>query len=519
MAKHWLQTCTQNHVQCNRNLASRDSPTRILDISGLEHGIDPRLLQNMVLDSGYVALSHRWGVQGLPSTTTLNLAARLERLPLVELSQTMQDAIQITRELGFKYIWIDALCIIQDSTEDWLREASRMSSVFSGAIVTIAVADADHHAQGIFRPRPARCMRPFRIPYLQDTPYRERTRLDGEGEFYVFPKSSLVGAGNRSKGTLDTRAWILQEQLLSPRMLYYGNGEIYWDCVTVSASESSPIAASLLYDSDPDETWALKLIRRTLAGSTNTRALRRKIADIWTQIIKNYSSRKLTRQSDKLIALEGILKPLAVILEDEPVAGMWRDQLWKQLVWWMPGPEVSIATSSDETFVAPSWSWLSVHAPVFYHNALRSKDPQRDAGAHKFTDLEPLAKIIFAESETRSGVAGILGSLIMSGPSFSYHLTSNDLKKPVHKSWNAAKLKLNTGIWLLDRPLKLPVNIQCVVMAEDNVAKMLVCLCLVPDEDMEGQWKRIGLCHWDGLAWQVPKFVGMELEERYFTIV
>lgn len=431
----------------------------------------------------------------------------------------MRDAIHIVKELGFRYFWIDALCIIQDSTEDWLREASRMSGVFSGAILTIAVADADHHAQGIFRPRPVRCIRPFRIPYLQDTPYRDRTQFDGEGEFYVFPKSSLVGAGNRTKGTLDTRAWILQEQLLSPRMLYYGNGEIYWDCITVSASESSPIAASLLYDSDPDETWALKLIRRTLAGSTNTVTLRRTIADIWTQIIKNYSSRKLTRQSDKLIALEGILKPLASILKDEPVAGMWRDQLWRQLIWWVVKPSLTNTTSSDAPFIAPSWSWLSAHAPVFYHNALRSNDPQRDAGAHKFTDLEPQTKIILAESKTQPGATGLIGSLIISGPSFNYHLTANDMKKPVFKSWNAAKLKLNTGIWLLDRTLKLPLDIQCVIMAEDNVAKMLVCLCLVPDEDTDGQWKRIGLCHWDGLAWQVPKFVGMELEERYYVIV
>jgi hypothetical protein len=128
--------------------------------------------------------------------------------------------------------------------------------------------------------------------------------------------------GNRSKGTLDTRAWILQEQLLSPRVLYYGNGEIYWDCITVSASESSPILASLLGNDDPNETWALELIRRTLVGSNNTETLRQKIADIWTQIVKNYSARNPTRQSEKLIALEDILVPLAKILRDDPVAGM-----------------------------------------------------------------------------------------------------------------------------------------------------------------------------------------------------
>jgi hypothetical protein len=131
---------------------------------------------------------------------------------------------------------------------------------------------------------------------------------------YVYPKTDFVSAGNRAKGTLDTRAWKLQQQLLSPRILYFGNGELYWDCVMVSASESSPISASLLHDADPDETWALKLIRKTLAGSKDADVLRIRIAEVWTQIIKNYSSRELTRQSDKLIALKGILHPLRKIL-------------------------------------------------------------------------------------------------------------------------------------------------------------------------------------------------------------
>jgi hypothetical protein len=208
LAKHWLRTCVEGHDRCNRNRTSQYSPTRIIDVGGLKFGHRPRILHNVVLHEHYIALSHRWGVKGLPITTRSNLTYRKEGFDLTELSQTMRDAIDIVLALGYRYVWIDALCIIQDSPDDWLCEASKMSSVFSGAVVTIAVADAEDHTQGIFRKRVARCNRPFYIPYLKGIPYRDKTHSDGEGKYYIFPRNDIVGAGARSKGTLDTRGWM-----------------------------------------------------------------------------------------------------------------------------------------------------------------------------------------------------------------------------------------------------------------------------------------------------------------------
>lgn len=105
----------------------------------------------------------------------------MENLLLSELTQTIQDAIDITRRLVCQYLWIDALCIIQDSKEDWSQESAKMSEVFSGAIVTIAVADAENHSEGILRPRRAKCMRPSAVPFLEQMLYHERVEYDGEG--------------------------------------------------------------------------------------------------------------------------------------------------------------------------------------------------------------------------------------------------------------------------------------------------------------------------------------------------
>jgi hypothetical protein len=307
----------------------------------------------------------------------------------------------------------------------------------------------------------------------------------------------------------------LQEQLLSPSILYYDKGEIYWDCITISASESSPIWASLLDDTDPDETWALRLIRRTIAGSVVDDTLRTRISEAWVEIIKNYSARNLTKFSDKLIALQGIIEPLKAILGDDAVAGMWRNQIWRQLIWWTQSP-----VPFQQSFLAPTWSWLGISGRVYYHNSLLGEDPQQDTVIHKFTDIQQFDFMVDqVEIQDLPGATGVVGHITITAKSFPYRLTVTDLKKPVYKRWNSATLRINTGRWLLDRPMDLPMDLHCIIVAEDPVAKLLVCLCVVPDDEHGKKWKRIGLCHWDGLAWQVPAFIGTSPETQTFMLV
>jgi hypothetical protein len=518
LVAYWLRTCIEGHDQCNHTQSSQYCPTRVLDIYGVNDGKFPKLLQNYVLDGPYIALSHRWGLHGLPTTTKENLADRMDGINPAELSQTMRDAMRIVTSLGYRYIWIDALCIIQNSPDDWFSEASHMSNVFSGALFTIAVSDAEDHSQGIFRKRTARCLRPFAILTNTSRSQIIRDNNEDESEYYVFPKTNLVGAGVRRKGTLDTRGWILQEQLLSTRILYFDRGEIYWDCIQLSASESSPMATSLLEESDPDETWALKLVRRTLAGCSTEDILRARISDAWSEIIKNYSARQLTKQEDRLMALEGIIVPLTTILGDDPVAGMWREQLWRQLTWW-----TDTSDSGDEAsivFPAPSWSWLSVQKRVYYHNSLLGEYPPKDTMLHKFTDLQLSSFSIHnVHTEQLPGSTGVIGTLGVTARCFSYRLTNIDMKKVAWKRWKRKSLKLNTGRWMLDAPAELPLDVHCLIVAEETVAKMLVCLCIVPDKEQDGMWRRAGLCHWDGLVWQIPSYVGTELETRTFTLI
>jgi hypothetical protein len=115
MASHWLHSYVQSHASCRFPVTRQYSPTRVLDIDGQEQGTGPILRQHFNLDSPYIALSHRWGSTELPSTRSANLAQPLQCLPLAQLSQTIRNAVAITAKLGFRYLWIDTLCIAQDS--------------------------------------------------------------------------------------------------------------------------------------------------------------------------------------------------------------------------------------------------------------------------------------------------------------------------------------------------------------------------------------------------------------------
>ncbi|KAF2627200.1 hypothetical protein BU25DRAFT_309307, partial [Macroventuria anomochaeta] len=133
--------CIEKHQVC-RARPRLYHPTRLVELLG---GNSLRLVHrshSVRLDEPYVTLSHRWGLDETSRTTLSNLEQRLLSFPAEELSPTMRDAITVVRGLGYHFLWIDALCIIQDSDEDWLHEASEMSFVYNNAVLTLAAANS-----------------------------------------------------------------------------------------------------------------------------------------------------------------------------------------------------------------------------------------------------------------------------------------------------------------------------------------------------------------------------------------
>lgn len=272
----------------------------------------------------------------------------------------MRDAVKTVRKLGYRYLWIDALCIVQDSKEDWLHEATQMSRVYNNAVLTIAVSCCTEPDTGIFRARDIRALRPFPFNEVETFVAQDLSHFlstdNNEGEWHVCPSTGSAHSGIRPKSILDTWGWILQEQLLSPRILYFEQDQLYWDCVTQPASEISPVSASLLEDRNPDETWAFRVLRQATAGSGDTSILRKHIAEIWVHVIQNYSARDLTHKDDKVVALQGITQALERLLDIRCIAGMWHPDLWRQLIWWKVPQDTAPADGDVHQIFGPSWS-------------------------------------------------------------------------------------------------------------------------------------------------------------------
>ena len=228
--RHWINDCIENHASCNKNQAAH-RPTRLLDVVRFRSSGDIVLIEPEEDPDDsipYTTLSHCWGSPpSRPLTTTLgNLASRKERIRFDELPLTFRDAVTNTRKLKIPYLWIDSLCIIQDSPSDWKKEAGRMSIVYAGSICTLS-ALASKDSNGGF----------FRVP-KKESDFTVRYDLDlGAQRIRVFPCEPSTW---NLQGPLMDRAWTFQERELSRRILLFSRGELLWECKTLKASAGLP---------------------------------------------------------------------------------------------------------------------------------------------------------------------------------------------------------------------------------------------------------------------------------------
>jgi hypothetical protein len=142
-----MTRCKESHKRCNPDPASL-MPTRVLDIGNLS--APPRIFVTSGKNGEYATLSYCWGKGYQPVTTAYNLKHRLDVLHLTNLPPVFQDAITIMRKFGFRYLWIDSLCILQDSVDDWNAESSKMHQYYMGSSLNIIASAAKDPTYGIF---------------------------------------------------------------------------------------------------------------------------------------------------------------------------------------------------------------------------------------------------------------------------------------------------------------------------------------------------------------------------------
>lgn len=349
-------------------------PTRTIDVGPADGSCEPYLKENMKeqnssLPAAWVTLSHCWSGSSPLKTTLAVLEERKTSMPLDQMPQTFRDAITITRKMGIRHLWIDSLCIIQDSAEDWKREASQMGKIYKYGILNIAANTSSGCHAGIFTRR-ENWSTPVSLPL-------HSTKQNISGQMYVRLgrwdnyRPGIMGADS----TLSSRGWVLQESVLSPRTLHYSRQQIFWECEHLTLAEASIIP---VVEKGPS-AWISKhqwvsnkmVLPSEITEPSRPSDLDRR-ADVhfaWRKIVENYTSRKLTFPSDVFAALGGIATAFRVQLGDRYLAGLFEGDFLVSLLWRSVDPDLAQRRLSPS---APSWSWASTIGPVKHEIALNS---------------------------------------------------------------------------------------------------------------------------------------------------
>ncbi|KAK0856613.1 hypothetical protein LTS02_010601 [Friedmanniomyces endolithicus] len=252
---------------------------------------------------GYISLSHCWGPPPDPNApnggrqvlTTTNLAEWSAELPVDSLAPMFQHALVFTALIGCHFIWIDSLCILQDSKADWLAESATMGDVYN---------------------------------------------------------------------LLFTRGWVYQEKCLARRTLAFTDESVFWACDGGSRAEQPEWAIQSM---EREGLRYYQLLARDSEKGSEIVVLQH-FHMRWHMSVTSYTLCNLTRQTDKLIAVGAIAREMASSGVDAGryLAGLWETALVQQLDWLCVTGRQTPARKylGDAEYVAPSWSWASITAPI-----------------------------------------------------------------------------------------------------------------------------------------------------------
>lgn len=293
----------------------------------------------------YVALSYCWGMpQRLVTTKSNRMNHLVHGIPEDEIPKTISDAIQVCRKLGIRYLWVDALCIVQDDDNDKAAEIGRMADIYQDATITIIAASAqkvtdgflDDHDESGFLPR---------------LPIHISESASGSVYLRDYHEKLAPGSLTLDSEPLFCRAWAFQEYLLSPRALIFDAGQVSYRCGHRGSTPHTVLETHI--DVRDEIDW---LIKDGMSWDPIE----------WKFLVQEYSTRKLSYLKDRLPAIGGVATVLAKSRDDTYLAGMWAKTI-PSLLCWSPRSDLGSIVDSEvraQDFGAPSWSWASCAYPV-----------------------------------------------------------------------------------------------------------------------------------------------------------
>ncbi|KAH7129868.1 heterokaryon incompatibility protein-domain-containing protein [Dactylonectria estremocensis] len=341
----WPDRCVKTQKTCTLPLNNAKTlPSRVIDFSSGA----PRLLvvQDDTPFLPYATMSHCWGSHMPLRLLSSNIADLQVEIPVTQLSRSFRDVIQVARWLGLSYIWIDSLCIVQDSAPDWEKESASMAEVYSNSHYNIAAAHAADGTYGCFIERDPRLVKPLKIDL----------------NWGPDPGS------------------------------YFATQWLYWRQKVMETPLNA--VGGLLKSLNPHADGAALRRGHGMSDVTELDAF-----SLWDDIVYTYSNGKLTYSEDKLVAISGLASRMQKHTQSEYLAGLWRKHLPYQLLWTVGGIQWVVSQEHPTVYTAPSWSWASTHGTIQDACVVRHTDDDEivleilDVRVDLVSDMNPFGRV------------------------------------------------------------------------------------------------------------------------------
>ncbi|KAL7806376.1 heterokaryon incompatibility domain-containing protein [Trichoderma aethiopicum] len=375
--RSWLETCTLSHNNCATPEYASRLPRRLIDVMStqfsrawpmdqlgeedfnllsLQNFPNVRIVSLSSLPSGipYFTLSHKWGnPSSILLTKETSYLLNEDIAPhLLNSSESavFGHAIHITRALGYRYIWIDALCIMQDDGPEKMEDVMNMDEIYSNCTLTISASEG-RTREGLAFDRKLDRINPCQTTVTLPESEEEVQLYSFSDKYFLRPLEK----------PLNRRGWVFQERTLAPRIVHFTNEQVFWECHSLTANEVLPEGLSKASQTGID--------RRVSSNLPLDELKYRWYAEIMTR----YSATSLTFADDRLLAVSAVAKQFCAAMQRDPssyLAGIWEDDLPVSLLWGedhrprMGGTGPPATKIITEVKSAPSWSWASILGPV-----------------------------------------------------------------------------------------------------------------------------------------------------------
>ncbi|KAK1749630.1 heterokaryon incompatibility protein-domain-containing protein [Echria macrotheca] len=340
----WLQGCT----------AMITLPKRLID-GGTKENLGTRLV---VAAQGhkYLTLSHCWGRKQPLVTTRETEEALGNQIPWEALPLSFEDAIRVTRWLGYRYICIDSLCIVQGDSHDWDIESAKMADIYKGCELAVAASRAASCHEG----------------------FLEHCAGGGAvlSQDYCGRQLSVFARDCQGHGSRVGRGWCFLERLLAPRVLHFTRHELYLQCRTEDSCEISESGhdADEIDDKritgggDEAENIAKRVENDTSScDSAGVEVAFIAVGQLWSNIVSKHANLNLSYPTDALPALSGIASTIkALYRAGRYFSGIWERYMHYQLAWASNLEDSECFQLVQQGYIAPSFSWGSRLGPVSF---------------------------------------------------------------------------------------------------------------------------------------------------------